>query len=201
VDSIVYEREILFSKASRYGRPPLDVSHGGGVFTTQLLESGSAKEQMLFDMNKRVLEGLGMLRGVTHTEYIWSEKENRFFFLETAARVEGAHIADLIAHATGINLWREWAKVEIAGGHAPYAVPDSKDNSGALLVCLSRQEWPDMTAYDAPEVVWRIAKKNHAGLILTSPDEARVNSLLADYTTRFQEDFLAYAPPRDRPVD
>ncbi len=38
------------------------------------------------------------------------------YFLETSARVGGAHIAELVEAATGLNLWGEWAKVEIAGG-------------------------------------------------------------------------------------
>ena len=45
-----------------------------------------------------------------------------FVFLETSARVGGAFIVDTIEAATGINLWREWAKLEIAGEHggAPF---------------------------------------------------------------------------------
>src|SRR5258708_7183430 len=70
VDSIVYEREVLLAIASGYGRPPLDVSHGGGIFTTRLLERGSVIEQALLEKNRRVLEGLGLLRGVSHTEFI-----------------------------------------------------------------------------------------------------------------------------------
>jgi carbamoylphosphate synthase large subunit len=34
VDSIVWEGKVVFRIASAYGRPPLDVSHGGGIFTT-----------------------------------------------------------------------------------------------------------------------------------------------------------------------
>ena len=36
-------------------------------------------------------------------------------FLETSARVGGAFIVDTIEAGTDINLWREWAKIEIAG--------------------------------------------------------------------------------------
>ena len=37
VDSIFYEGEVLFSIASRYGRPPMDVSQEGDIFTTSTL--------------------------------------------------------------------------------------------------------------------------------------------------------------------
>ena len=60
-----------------------------------------------------------MVRGVSHSEFIQG-RDGKLYFLETAARVGGAHIADLVEAATGINLWAEWAKVEIAGGKAPY---------------------------------------------------------------------------------
>ena len=65
---------------------------------------------------------LGLVRGVSHTEYIRA-RDGRLVFLETSARVGGAHIAELVEAATGFNLWAEWAKIEIAGGKAPYTPP------------------------------------------------------------------------------
>ncbi len=41
VDTITYEKELLFSMASKYGRPPMDVSHEGDIFTTRTLAEGS----------------------------------------------------------------------------------------------------------------------------------------------------------------
>ena len=41
VDSIISEREVLFASVSKYGQPPLDVAHGGGVFTTATIERGA----------------------------------------------------------------------------------------------------------------------------------------------------------------
>jgi hypothetical protein len=67
-------------------------------------------------------------------------------------------------------------------------------------VCLARQEYPDLSAYDDDEVVWRLHKAQHAGLIVTSPAYERVEALLAAYGPRFAADFLAVAPPKDRPT-
>jgi len=67
-----------------------------------------------------------------------------------------------------------------------------------VMNCLARQEYPDLSGYQDPEVVWRLQKKQHAGLILASPDSARLQLLLDDYSRRFAEDFLAVAPPLDR---
>ena len=68
-----------------------------------------------------------------------------------------------------------------------------------MLVSLARQERPDTSAYDDPEIVWRIDRPNHVGLIVRSPDAGRVRELLASYVERVQRDFQAYVPPRDRP--
>ena len=42
VDSVVCEGRIVFSAVSGYGRPPLAVSHGGGVFTSRTLGRDSS---------------------------------------------------------------------------------------------------------------------------------------------------------------
>ena len=85
------------------------------VFTTRLLERGSEREQLLLEMNSHLLAALGLVRGVSHTEFIIGH-DGQVYFLETAARVGGAHIAELVEAATGINLWSEWARIEVAGG-------------------------------------------------------------------------------------
>ena len=41
-----------------------------------------------------------------------------FTFSEIAARVGGAYIAEVLEAASGVNLWREWARLEIADGKA-----------------------------------------------------------------------------------
>ena len=200
VDSIFYERELLFSIASRYGRPPMEVSQQGDVFTTATLPLGSPQAEPLIEMNKQVMKAFGLVRGVSHSEFIRGHEDGKLYFLETSARVGGAHIVDLIEAATGINLWAEWAKVEIAGGKAPYQPPVPSKDSAGLLVSLAKQETPDTSAYNAPEIVWRMSeKKHHVGLIVRSPDPHRVQELLHNYVERMRQDFLAWQPPLDRP--
>ena len=199
VDTIVYEREILFAIASGYGRPPMEVSHHGGVFTTRTLERDSEDARRLLATNERVMKAFGMLRGVSHTEFIKPHGGGEIHFLETSARVGGAHIAELVEAASGLNLWAEWAKVEVAGGKQPYSPPEPRQDYAGLLVSLARQERPDTTAYNDPEIVWRMDRPNHVGLIVRSPDPRRVNELLGRYAERVGRDFQAYAAPRDRP--
>jgi biotin carboxylase len=200
VDAISYERQLLFSIASRYGRPPMDVSQEGDIFTTRTLPLGSAEAAPLIALNEKVVQAFGLVRGVSHSEFIRGRDDGKLYFLETSARVGGAHIVDLIEAATGINLWAEWAKVEIAGGKAPYKPPTPRNDSAGLLISLAKQEQPDTSAYNDPEIVWRMnEKKHHVGLIVKSPNPARVQELLQNYAQRMRQDFFAWQPPLDRP--
>lgn len=200
VDSIVSEREIIFAIANKYGQPPLDVAHSGGVFTTATLLRDSEDERTLLSLNRDVLGAFGLLRGVSHTEFIKGREDGRFYFLETSARVGGANIVELVEAATGINLWAEWAKIEIRRGESEYILPACRRDYAGLIVSLSRQESPDTSGYRDSEIVWRLNKRYHAGLILQSPEHARIEQLLENYTLRFYEDFYATQPLPDRAV-
>lgn len=196
VDSIISEREVVFNIAHRYGRPPMDVFHTGGIFTTHTVDYESDETQALFALNRRVLASLNMVRGVTHAEYIRSEQDGQFYFLEAAARVGGANIDEMVAAAAGVNLWAEWARIELAHLRGEsYELPPVREEYAGLILCLARQNQPDLSNYDDEEIVWRLQKENHAGLIVASPSLERVQNLLHWYTTRFSEDFLAVLPP------
>jgi biotin carboxylase len=200
VDAIFYERDLLFSIASQYGRPPMDVSQEGDIFTTRTLPLGSKEAKPLIDMNQKTMKAFGLVRGVSHSEFTRGRDDGKLYFLETSARVGGAHIVDLIEAATGLNMWAEWAKVEIAGGKAPYKPPSPKKDAAGLLVSLARQERPDTSGYNDPEIVWRMnEKKHHVGLIVKSSDPARVQELLKNYVERMRQEFLAWQPPLERP--
>ncbi|MGQ0551427.1 MAG: ATP-grasp domain-containing protein [Armatimonadota bacterium] len=196
VDAIVSEREVVFAVAHRYGHSPMEVTYAGGISSTRTLPRASAEAQALTWLNREVIDTLGLVRGVTHTEFIRGREDGRFYFLETAARVGGAYTADVVEAATGINLWAEWAKIEVAGGERPYTLPAHRHDYAGLIISLARQEWPDTSGYIDPEIVRRLTKPYHAGLIVASPDQARVESLLEAYSERFAHDFFATAPPK-----
>jgi biotin carboxylase len=199
VDSVASEREVVFAEAHAYGAPPLDTSHQGGVFTTRTLPRDSADVKTLLEINRRVLDELGFLRGVTHAEFLKAHSDGRLYFLEVAARVGGAYISDVIDAATGINLWREWARLEVGAGKQPYQLPAARHDYAGAIISLARQEQPDTSAYNDPEIVYRIAKYHHAGFVLKSPKPERIQELLDSYSKRFQADFLATAPVPERP--
>lgn len=196
VDSLTVDGEIVFVSAQKYGAPPMQVYQGGGVFNSRILPRNSEDVQALKALNEQVVKTLGMQNGVAHAEFIKAHEDGRIYFLEVAARVGGAFISDLIEQATGINLWREWCRLEVAHLRGEkYALPEVREDYGGLLVTLARQEHPDTSSYNAPEVVWKADKPYHVALIVVSPDHERIESLLNEYTGRVIHDFTATYEP------
>ncbi|HEX4750596.1 MAG TPA: ATPase [Bryobacteraceae bacterium] len=199
VDSIWFEGRMVYAVSSAYGTPPLEVTHGGGIFTTRLLQRDSDYDKGLKWLNEKVLSSFNLNSGVSHTEFIRAHENGRIYFLETSARVGGANISDLIEAATGINMWSEWAKVEVACAKGTnYQPPEPEDDYSGLLVSLARQEWPDTSWFPEPELVWRLNKRHHVGFIVKSPDYNRVGELLNIYVSRVREQYHASAPARDK---
>src|ERR1700693_2562053 len=200
VDSVVSENEVVFANVSKYGKPPMNVAQGGGVFTSFTVPRGSEEDAALRQINGDLLAALGLLRGVAHAEFILANADRHFYFLECAARVGGAYINEMVEAATGINLWREWARIEVAGERGGYRLPPVREEYAGVILSLARQEDPDTSRYNDPEVFLRIKKHHHAGLILRSKDPQRVPALLESYSQRFAEEFTAVGPPREKPT-
>jgi biotin carboxylase len=199
-DSVVSESQVLFANISQYGKPPMNVAQGGGVFSTFTVPRGSDADSNLRGINRELISALGLVRGVAHAEFIQAQADGQFYFLECAARVGGAYISEMVEAATGLNLWREWARVEIAGEDGTYALPPLREEYAGIILSLAKQENPDTSAFSDPEVSYRIKRRHHAGLVLRSPHPERVPALLENYAQRFAHDFLAVAPPRDKPT-
>jgi biotin carboxylase len=201
VEGITWDGRTLFSSAYQYGKPPMETMHQGGVFSTRGLDRESSETLGLIGMHTHVIESLGLISGVTHTEFIRAHSNGSFYFLETAARVGGAHIADVVEFASGINPWVEWARIEVSAlFHMEYALPKPKPLYAGSVICLARQEQPDTTSYDAPEIVYRLNKHHHAGLIVCANSAERVETLVNEYNSRFLEEFCAVEPAPDRPT-
>jgi biotin carboxylase len=200
VDSLVFDRRVVFAAVSRYATPPMAVAHEGGIFVTQTLGDRDPLAVAMQAINAQLLEAFGLRRGASHSEFIRGG-DGQIYFLETSARVGGAYIVDVVEAATGVNLWREWAKVEIAGEHGSYTPPPARGYYAGIVLSLARQEWPDLSGYADPEIVMRVHKRHHAGLIVASPDETRIRDLVASYPARFYADFHASAPPPARAMD
>ncbi|HEV8137979.1 MAG TPA: ATP-grasp domain-containing protein [Pyrinomonadaceae bacterium] len=197
VDSVVNRGKVAFSGVNQYGRPPMQVAHQGGAYISRTVLHGSTDEKTLVDINKKLVKALGLEHGATHAEFIKSMEDGRFYFLEIAARVGGAYIADVLEAASGINLWREWARIEV--NQTTRSLKPSRKEYAGIILSLAKQEQPDTSAYTDDEIVYRVKKRHHAGLIVRSPRIERVDELLNNYAHRFVDDFVAVVPPPERP--
>lgn len=200
VDSGIVEGKVVFAGVNRYGRPPMEVAHGGGVFISHTVRHDSADQRELLKINRKLIKSLGHTGGAAHAEFIKSAADGHFYFLEIAARVGGAYIAETLEAASRLNIWREWAKIETADREHPYKPPPADKAYGGIVLSLARQEYPDTNDYTDPEIAYRIRKRYHAGLVVRSASLERVEELLAQYARRFAEDFVAVAPPLERPT-
>ena len=118
--------------------------------------------------------------------------------LEVACRVGGAYIANVLEHACGFNLWREWAKLSIADKDNPYKPPKLRKEFAGVALALSKEEEADTSQFDDDEIVYRVKKAKHIGLIFYSPKRQRVVELLESYSQRISDEFLAVAPAKER---
>ncbi|MFN4768624.1 MAG: acetyl-CoA carboxylase biotin carboxylase subunit family protein [Candidatus Kapaibacterium sp.] len=189
VDSVVNDYKVVFAGVSKYGIPMLDLNTSGGIFTTRMIKKGSADDKALRQVNAHLIKSFGLKHGATHIEYIKSHADGSIYFLEAGCRVGGARIPDVVWHATGVCMWHEWARIELSDAYVP---TKAKPLYGGGIFTLAKQEFPDMSAYNDPEIKWVQNKKGYAGLIIASKSQERVEELLAQYYPRFAQDFMAH---------
>ncbi len=201
VDSLVYEKEIIFTSASKYLSPPMEVSHEGGVFRTKTLDFNSEEYLALKKANEKVLSSFGLIYGATHTEFIRGNEDGKWYFLETSSRVGGAHIPDLVEASTGINIWREWAKIEDSLlKNQTYILPKSTNFSAGLIIALAKEKKPDITEYQCEQVSQFLEIDYHIGIIYKDKDESKVQKCLDDSTKKITSEILNILPPKSKPT-
>jgi biotin carboxylase len=198
VDSVVEKGKVAAAGVSRYGTTPFDVSHHGGVFTSSTVPYRSKLRKELEKLNAQLLKAFDYERGVSHAEFLHSKADGSIYLLEVACRVGGAYIANVLEHACNLNLWREWAKLETATKEKPYRSPKMRKDFAGIALALANQDAPDSSHYIDAEIVYRITKPKHIGLIFCSRKQKRIEQLLALYTERITADFLAVAPAKER---
>ncbi|MEQ9423617.1 MAG: ATPase [Cyclobacteriaceae bacterium] len=202
VDTITVDGKVIFCQVSQYLNPPFDVAHGGGIFQSHTVEYDSDDDKALRKLNEEVLKSFGMQFSASHTEFIKCKDDCRFYFLETSSRVGGAHLAEMVEVASDINLWAEWARVETAKASGKkYKAPKSRKGYAGIIVSLSRFQHPDDSTFDDKEIVWRLKKDHHIGLIIKAKSRKRILELLDKYAVKIRDEFHASAPAPAKSTD
>ncbi|PZV84008.1 ATP-grasp domain-containing protein [Algoriphagus aquaeductus] len=193
-DGLQLDGKNLFLTVSRYLATPMEISQGGGIFRSANIPYGSEDEKKIKKVNEAIMKAFGLKNGASHTEFIKSREDGEIYFLETASRVGGAHLAEMVEAATDINLWAEWAKIEDATvKNRKYELPKVAKNYAGIVLTLSKYEHPDLSSFDDPEVCFRVPLEYHAGLIVKSPKQERIMQLLDHYAERFATEYSATA--------
>jgi biotin carboxylase len=200
VDSLYHGGKMVFAQPNRYQRPLFEVYHGGGVYSTRSLPPDHPDYMPLRQLNEKLLDGFGYQSGASHTEFMKSHADGQFFFIETSARVGGANTAEMVEAATGINLWSEWAKVEIDFDRS-YQTPPLKHRHAGVVISLVKDESPDTSMFNDAEIVYRLNKPSHVGFVVVSDDSSRVDYLLNTYIGKITKEHLAVVPAGTRPVN
>lgn len=201
VDSLTFNKEIVFNSASKYLAPPMQVSHEGGVFRSKTLGRYSDEFKSLEHINAKVLSSFGLLNGATHTEFIRSKDDGKWYFLETSSRVGGAHIPDLVEASSSINIWREWSRIEDALLKGkPYEVSKPTGYYSGLIVALIKDKEPDYNEFECDEVVKFLPIDYHVGIVYKSNDSAIVQERLDYAAEKIQAGLLNILPPKGKPT-
>ena len=189
-DSLILNGKLLFSLSSKYLATPMEISQGGGVFRTSNITYDSEDDVAIKSMNEKVLKGFGLKNGAAHTEFIKCKEDGQIYFLETSSRVGGAHIAEMVEAASNVNLWKEWAIIEDAlVKEKKYQLPELKKEYAGIVLTLSKYQHPDLSSFSDPEVCFRVPLEYHAGLIIKSEREERIQELLNNYVDRLVADY------------
>ena len=198
VDSVVEKGKVVACGVSKYGTPPFRVTHHGGVFTSSNVSYKSKERKELEELNQQLLSAFEYDRGVSHAEFLQSDEDRKLYLLEVACRVGGAYIANVLEHARNFNLWREWAKLETVTDETPYQLPKLRKDFAGVALALANTDTPDTSHYIDEEIVYRVSKPKHVGLIFYSKKQKRVDELLGSYSERIASDFLAVMPAKER---
>ncbi|SEM82305.1 hypothetical protein SAMN05421856_10728 [Chryseobacterium taichungense] len=201
VDSLTFNKEIVFTSASKYLAPPMQVSHEGGVFRTKTLGRYSDEFQALEIANAKVLSSFGLLNGATHTEFIRSKENGKYYFLETSSRVGGAHIPDLVEASSSINIWREWAKIEDALlWGKDYQISKPTGYYSGLIIALIKDEKADYSKFESEETVKFLPIDYHVGIVYKSSDPLIIEERLDKAAEKINAEMLNILPPKSKPT-
>lgn len=199
VDAILSQCDVLFSVAQRHA-----VVRGSApeakVRTTHTLDRGSRDWMELTAINSGLAPSLGMVKGITHARYLRSRADGRYYFLEIAAGVAGVFTAETVEAASGVNLWREWARLEVAGLRGETYVPPAwYEYHAGSLACPVADE-AEMSSFGAREIAARLRNGHSAGLLVRDANPQRVSELLEQFSAELARRIAAPATTRKTPA-
>jgi biotin carboxylase len=122
VESFVQDGEVLFTNLTEYLVPLWS-----NVLPAKVT---SNMRRDLVELNRKVIQALGIKRGMTHMEVFLTATAP--LFSEIAVRPPGGYLMDLLGHAYGIETWPAFIRVEL--GHSVNFPKQPKQCAGVVLL-------------------------------------------------------------------
>ncbi|TNE68581.1 ATPase [bacterium] len=167
VDSIVYDHEVQFAGVHKYSRPVMDIVQNGGMMSLSTIKKGSKIEKDLLKLNKQIIDSMGLKYGVSSNEFIHSAQDGKFYFIQSSGKVSGHYIAELVEAANGLNLWREWAKMEMAQPQeSAYQCPKPETNQARVVRIPTENPPLCSSRIQHQSIVWRQVSHNHVTVVI-----------------------------------
>jgi hypothetical protein len=169
------------------------------IFTTRSVDRESRDAKRLTAINRELAPSFGMVRGITHAKFLRSHADGGYYLLEIGACAGGAFFDQLVEASTGVNLWREWAKLEIGDlRQKSYMPPHIVEGYAGSVVCAAEGPWPDLDSITDASIVTRMRRDRYAGLIVRAASAEGVRSILDGYRAQFEGALLAPTHPDRR---
>ena len=107
----------------------------------------------------------------------------------------------MIEAATGVNIWREWAKLENAllDGET-YTVEETQKLFAGLIVSLAKEKHSDTTDLQNEDVEKFLPIDYHIGIVYKATTEEKIQERLDEAATIVTERILNILPPKDKPT-
>ena len=140
VDSLTADGTVVFSAVSPYRAASSDAPELGEALPVTPRSNSQADIERLRRANAALLSSMRMARGVAHTEFLRSNATGEFYFMETSASVDDRCVANMMKETHGVNLWQEWARLEVAAMRGePYALSSNAGGRKALPASAEHQ--------------------------------------------------------------
>lgn len=181
VESILAEGKVIFSATQYHSEPDEE------AITVRAVSRTSREDRELKNLNATLIPGLGLFRGISHAKFIRT-RDARFSLLDVVPGIADALSAAVFAQTYGLNLWAQWAQLEVnALRSKPYTLPPTQPAYAAGI--LSRSPSPDLAQSNAAEIVQHLQTVQGTGLIFRAQDAATATRLLQQYRTGLSRDF------------
>jgi hypothetical protein len=170
VASIVNDGSVVFSVALQQGQGT------EAAETLATVDRGSRDWLELTAIDAGLAPSLGMVRGIACARFV--RRGNRHLFEEIAAGPGDNGIDRVVRAATGIDLWQEWARLELADLRSENYVPGEWFEKAAGAV-----SWPEssqrQTRLDAVALVERWKRAGRVSGVVRADSAAEVQATLA----------------------